>query len=144
VPKPRRAGATCGWATSSGAQRVVDTLAETKSGGLRRKEVVANAKQIADAIEPYYGKAASEKLFGLLAGHYGGQTVSRARQQAKQDAAVKNLTAMRPRSPIPERANPNLPFDTLNACCSRTAASHAGDPATARQAVCEEARTWKR
>ena len=35
------------------------------------KEVVANAKQIADTITPFYGEAASEKLFTLLAGHYG-------------------------------------------------------------------------
>lgn len=33
--------------------------------------VVANAEQIARSIEPFYGKAASDKLFTLLAGHYG-------------------------------------------------------------------------
>ena len=31
---------------------------------------VENAKQIAAAIEPFYGKAASDQLFKLLAGHY--------------------------------------------------------------------------
>jgi hypothetical protein len=51
---------------------VVDTFAGNKAAAAAaEKEVVANAKQIAGAIEPYYGKAASEKLFGLLAGHYG-------------------------------------------------------------------------
>ena len=35
------------------------------------KSVVANAEQIAKSIEPFYGKPASEKLFSLLAGHYG-------------------------------------------------------------------------
>jgi hypothetical protein len=35
------------------------------------KEVVANAKQIADMMTPFYGEPASEKLFDLLAGHYG-------------------------------------------------------------------------
>src|SRR4051812_28838070 len=49
----------------------VDTLAGNKQAALAaEKEVVANARQIAAAIEPYYGKDASEKLFGLLAGHY--------------------------------------------------------------------------
>ena len=32
------------------------------------QQVVDNAKAIAGTIEPYYGRAASEKLFGLLAG----------------------------------------------------------------------------
>ena len=50
----------------------VDTLAGNKAAAAAaEKEVVANARQIAAAIEPYYGKEASEKLFGLLAGHYG-------------------------------------------------------------------------
>ncbi len=33
--------------------------------------VVEDAKSIANAISPYYGKEASDKLFSLLAGHYG-------------------------------------------------------------------------
>ena len=55
------------------------------------REVVANARRIAAAIEPYYGKDASEKLFGLLAGHYGAvkqyleATVAGSKDQ--QDAA---------------------------------------------------------
>jgi hypothetical protein len=35
------------------------------------KEVLANAKQIANTIQPFYGDAASEELLTLLAGHYG-------------------------------------------------------------------------
>jgi len=51
---------------------VVETFAGNKqAAAAAEKAVVANARQIAGAIEPYYGKAASEKLFGLLAGHYG-------------------------------------------------------------------------
>lgn len=34
------------------------------------KQVVANAKGIAGSIEPFYGKAATDQLFKLLAGHY--------------------------------------------------------------------------
>jgi hypothetical protein len=37
---------------------------------LAEKQVVANAKQIAGSIEPFYGKAATDQLFKLLAGHY--------------------------------------------------------------------------
>ena len=51
---------------------VVSTFAGNQpAAAAAEQEVVANAKQIAAAIEPYYGKDASEKLFGLLAGHYG-------------------------------------------------------------------------
>jgi hypothetical protein len=35
------------------------------------KQVVANAQAIAASIEPFYGAQAREKLFTLLAGHYG-------------------------------------------------------------------------
>jgi hypothetical protein len=34
------------------------------------KQVLANAKQIADTFAPFYGEARSEKLFTLLSGHY--------------------------------------------------------------------------
>lgn len=34
-------------------------------------EVVANAKAIAGSLEAFYGKAASDKMFELLAGHWG-------------------------------------------------------------------------
>ncbi|MEO8048570.1 MAG: hypothetical protein ABI684_14900 [Nitrospirota bacterium] len=34
------------------------------------KQVLANAKQIADTFMPFYGEARSEKLFTLLSGHY--------------------------------------------------------------------------
>jgi hypothetical protein len=35
------------------------------------QQVVANAQAIAGAIEPYYGQAASDQLFKLLAGQWG-------------------------------------------------------------------------
>ncbi len=34
------------------------------------KQVLTNAKQIADTFAPFYGEARSEKLFTLLSGHY--------------------------------------------------------------------------
>lgn len=99
---------------------IVDTLAgNKKKAAAAEKEVVANARQIAGAIEPYYGKEASEKLFGLLAGHYGAVKqyleATAAGSQAKQDAAVKNLTGNATEiAKFLSGANPNLPFDTLN------------------------------
>jgi hypothetical protein len=35
------------------------------------KQVVGNAQSIAGSIEPFYGAKAKEKLFAVLAGHYG-------------------------------------------------------------------------
>src|SRR5690242_6132153 len=35
-------------------------------------DVVANAKQIADAVAGFYGKPAGEQMLKLLAGHWGG------------------------------------------------------------------------
>ena len=61
------------------------------------KQVLANAKQIADTFTPFYGEARSEKLFTLLSGHYaavkeyseatiGGNT-------HQQDAALAHLAS---------------------------------------------------
>ena len=79
--------------------------------------VVANAEQIARSIEPFYGKAASDKLFTLLAGHYGAIR--------RQEAAVKALTANAAEiSTFLSGANPNLPKDTLMGLLMAHAAHH--------------------
>jgi len=98
----------------------VDTFAGNKAAAAAAEnQVVANAKQIAGAIEPYYGKEASEKLFGLLAGHYGAVKqyleANAAGSKAGQDAAVESLTRNAAEiARFLSGANPNLPFDTLN------------------------------
>lgn len=98
---------------------VLGTLAgNSAAAGAAEQEVVANAKQIAAAIEPFYGKAASDKLFGLLAGHYGAVKqyleATRAGSQAKQEAATKSLTENATEiAKFLSDANPNLPSDTL-------------------------------
>jgi hypothetical protein len=112
------------------------------------QEVVGNAKQIAAAIEPYYGKDASEKLFGLLAGHYGAVKqyldATVAGNKSKQDAAFKSLSATATEiSRFLSGANPNLPFDTLNGLLL----AHGGHHVQQIQQVqskqyAEEAETW--
>ena len=91
--------------------------------------VVANAEQIARSIEPFYGKSASDKLFTLLAGHYGAirdhldATVAGA--ASRQEAAVKALTANAAEiSTFLSGANPNLPKDTLMGLLMAHAAHH--------------------
>lgn len=98
---------------------VVETLAGNQAGAkAAENEVVANAKRIGAAIEPFYGQAASDKLFGLLAGHYGAVKQyldgAVAKSPAKQDAAVKELTRnFEEIAVFLSGANPNLPIETL-------------------------------
>ncbi|MGQ0656782.1 MAG: hypothetical protein ACT4NU_01605 [Chromatiales bacterium] len=97
----------------------VETLAGTKdAAAAAENEVVANARQIAASIEPFYGKEASEKLFNLLAAHYGAikqyLEATAAGSQANQDAAVKSLTDNAGAIAVfLSGANPNLPRDTV-------------------------------
>ena len=127
----------------------VDTLAgNKKAAAAAEKEVVANAKQIGAAIEPYYGKAASEKLFGLLAGHYGAVKqyleATAAGSKAKQDAAVKNLTGNAGEiAKFLSGANPNLPFDTLNGLLLAHGGHHIQEIQQLQgKQYAEEAQTW--
>ena len=129
---------------------VTNTLAGNKTAAAAaEKEVVANAKAIAASIEPFYGKAASEKLFGLLAGHYGAVKqhleATAAGSKAKQDAAIKNLTANATEiAKFLSGANPNLPFDTLNGLLL----AHGGHHIQQNQQLkgkqyAQEAQTWE-
>jgi len=82
------------------------------------KQVVANARQIADAIGPFYGKPASDKLFGLLAGHYGAVktylAASEKHDAKAQEAAMQGLVANADEiTAFLSGANPYLPKDAL-------------------------------
>src|SRR5688572_1526982 len=78
-------------------RNVVDATFEGDAAAAKAAEgqVVANAKAIAGSIEPFYGKAASEKLFTLLAGHWGAikgyLDATHAGDEAGADAAFRNL-----------------------------------------------------
>ena len=128
----------------------VDTLAGNKTAAAAAEnEVVANAKKIAAAIEPYYGKEASEKLFGLLAGHYGAVkeylVATAAGSKARQDAAVKNLTGNAGEiAKFLSGANPYLPFDTLNGLLLAHGGHHILEIQQLRgKQYAEEAQTWE-
>jgi hypothetical protein len=79
---------------------------------------VANAKEIAGAIAPFYGPAAADQLFSLLAGHYGAikEYLDAAVKQDSSGgaAATDHLTAnARDIAAFLSGANPNLPKDAL-------------------------------
>lgn len=129
---------------------VTNTLAGNKTAAaVAEKEVVANAKAIAASIEPFYGKAASEKLFGLLTGHYGAikqhLEATAAGSKDKQEAAVKSLTSNATEiAKFLSGANPNLPFDTLNGLLL----AHGGHHIQQNQQLknkqyAQEAQTWE-
>ncbi|MGH9783069.1 MAG: hypothetical protein ACRD88_02695 [Terriglobia bacterium] len=129
---------------------VTDTLAGNKKGAAAAEnEVVANAKAIAASIEPFYGKAASDKLFALLAGHYGAVKqyleASATGSKAKQDAAVKGLIANATEiARFLSGANPNLPFDTLNGLLLAHGGHHIQQIQQLKgKQYAEEAQTWE-
>jgi hypothetical protein len=129
---------------------VVSTFAGNRpAAAAAEQEVVANAKNIAVAIEPYYGKEASEKLFGLLAGHYSAVKqyleATLAGNKGKQEVAFKSLSANATEiSRFLSGANPHLPFDTLNGLLL----AHGGHHVQQIQQVqskqyADEAQTWE-
>ena len=78
-------------------------------------QVVANAHAIADSIKPFYGDAAGEALFPLLAGHYGAiksyLTATAAGDKKGQDKATDDLLANADKiATFLSGANPNLPM----------------------------------
>lgn len=93
------------------------------------KGVVANAEQIARSIEPFYGKPASDKLFTLLAGHYGAiradLDATTTGNSARQAEAVKALTVNAGEiSTFLSGANPYLPKDAVMGLLTAHAGHH--------------------
>lgn len=129
---------------------VIEALAQNEPArAAAEKEVVANARAIAAAIEPYYGKAASEKLFGLLAGHYGAVRqyleATAAGSKAGQDAAVRSLTGNANEiARFLSTANPNLPYDTLNGLLLAHGGHHIQEIEQLKGGqYAQEAQTWE-
>ena len=101
----------------------------TSEAQAAEQQVVANAQQIAAAIEPYYGKAAADQLFKLLAGHWGAISsyldATRAGSKTQQDAAFKQLVDNADQiATFLSRANPHLPADTLRGLLTAHGAHH--------------------
>jgi hypothetical protein len=128
---------------------VVATLASNApDADVAEKEVVANARAIAASIEPFYGKAASETLFALLAEHYGAVKkilVATVKPDADgRRAGTTELTDNASRiAKFLAGANPNLPFDTVNALLLAHGAHHLAEIDQLHgHRYAEEAQTW--
>jgi len=126
---------------------VVATLAGDQAArAASEKAVVANAKQIAGAIAPFYGQAASDKLFTLLAGHYGAvkQYLDAGTDKAKQDAAITALNDNAGQiATFLSGANPNLPKEAVLAMLAAHGGHHILQIQQLRaKQYDQEAQTW--
>jgi len=110
------------WVGHINAVRKVD-VAEIAGDAAATKtaegEVVSNAHAIADAVAGFYGKAAGDKLFTLLAGHYGAikayLDATVAKNAAGQSKATSDLTSNADAiATFLSSANPYLPKPTLS------------------------------
>lgn len=92
---------------------------DTDATKVAEENVVKNAKDIAAAVGSFYGKEAGDKLFSLLAGHYGAikeyLTASMAGSKEGKDVAVDKLKKNAEEIAVfLNGANPrNWPKDTL-------------------------------
>lgn len=129
---------------------VVDTFAgNKKAAAVAEQQVVVNAKQIAATLEPYYGKAASDELFRLLAGHYDAVKhyvdATAAGSKDKQAAAVDSLTGNASAiARFLSGANPNLPFEAVNGLLVAHGGHHIQQTQQLQaEQYAEEAQTWE-
>ena len=72
-----------------------NSAADPAARDAAEKQVLANAKQIANTFVPFYGAARSEKFFTLLAAHYASvkeySEATMAENTLKQDAALVHM-----------------------------------------------------
>lgn len=92
--------------------------------------VVANAKQLADAVGGFYGKPAGARMLDLLAGHWGGvKALTDAGAGSDAAAERKAMATLQTNASEIARflsgANPNLPEDAVQGLLAAHVAHHA-------------------
>lgn len=102
---------------------------DSEAAKVAETNVVNNAKAIAGSIVAFYGKAAGDKLFELLAGHYGAvksyMTAAYENDKAGMDVARKDLMANADAiAGFLSGANPNWPKSTLESLLMTHGAHH--------------------
>lgn len=127
----------------------LETMAGNKAAAkVAEGEVVANAKQIAASITPFYGKAGSDALMKLLVEHYTAVKehidATAATDKTKQDAGSKDLMVNAGHiADFLSGANPNLPRDTVNSLFVGHAAHHMEQNQQLKDGeYAQEAKTW--
>lgn len=102
---------------------------DTAKAKAAEEAVVANAKQIANAVAGFYGKPAGEQTLQLLAGHWGGVKALTDATAAKDTAGEQkamadlntNVTAI---AKFFSGANPNLPENAVQSLFAMHVAHH--------------------
>ncbi len=121
---------------------------DAEAAKVAETNAVENAKAIAGAIVPFYGKAAGDKLFELLAGHYGAiksyMTAAYANDNAGKETSRNNLVAnANAIAAFLSSANPNWPKATLESLLMTHGAHHIDQiNAIAGKDFASEAVTW--
>ncbi|MBF0564970.1 MAG: hypothetical protein HQK89_06995 [Nitrospirae bacterium] len=133
---------------------VRNVVLETKYGDktaakVAEEQVVQNAKEIADSMGPYYGKDGSDKLFKLLAGHYGAvkdymnATLS-GKKRAQKTAVDKLKNNAGELATFLSSANPHWPKDTLLSALIAHGEHHIGQiDAVSKKDFAYEAKIWE-
>lgn len=123
-------------------------MGDAQGAKVAEDNVVANAKAIANAMAPLYGQPAADKLFGLLAAHYGAvkeyMSASYAGDQAGKDKATQKMLAnVNDISTFLSGANPNWPKSALVALLTAHGGHHMAQiDDFARQDYAAEAQVW--
>jgi hypothetical protein len=113
------------------------------------QQVVANAKQLAGSIEPFYGQGASQQLMKLLSGHYAAvkahATATVAGNTADAKHALDQMLANADEiAKFLSSANPNLPESAVRSLFAAHGGHHVQqDQQLAAHQLAEEARTWQ-
>jgi hypothetical protein len=112
------------------------------------RQVVANAQAIAESIEPFYGDQAKEKLFALLAGHYGAVKAYLDASVAKDaKARIEATTALTSNAgeiaSFLSSANKYLPKDAVEGLLTAHGAHHIAQIQQLQaKDYADEAQTW--
>jgi hypothetical protein len=113
------------------------------------QQAVANAQSIAETIEPFYGSAAKDSFFQLLAGHYGAVkaylVATVASDDSGQSTAIEALTANADAiATFLSKANPHLPKDAVQALLMAHGGHHIQQIQQLKDRKYEaEAETWE-
>lgn len=113
------------------------------------QQAVENAKSIAASIEPFYGAAAKDSFFKLLAGHYGAVkaylVATVAGDAAAQSKATQSLTSNAEEiASFLSKANPYLPKDAVQGLLLAHGGHHIQQIQQLKEGKFEaEAQTWE-
>lgn len=122
--------------------------ADARGATAAAEGVVANAKQIADAVAGFYGKDAGAAMLDLLAGHWSGvkalTDAGKAGDQAGSAKAMQELAANGGAiAKFLAGANPNLPEDAVRGLLTAHVAHHQAQVGEImRGDMAAEAKTW--